>query len=120
MTCIPLDWRNPADYKFIQNLSKPGLAWQFICRNPEYRKDWDRELPKYLDVEKKIQKDPLNQDIPELTKPLPSIEDPSFVIYPISKVLEKKWGLRCLFINLYTKQDHLRETFMLRGELAIS
>ena len=97
MSCKKLDWRNPDDYEFMNNLFKPGWAWQFIRRNPEYRKDWERELPKFLDGWKKIQEDPDNQGVPELTEPLLSIEDPAFAIYPISKVLEQKWGLKCLF-----------------------
>lgn len=41
-----LDWRKPEDYEFTKGLSLEGLAWQFLRRCPEYRKE-------YIDVSKK-------------------------------------------------------------------
>jgi hypothetical protein len=35
-----LDWREPADYAFTENLTPTGWAWEFLRRNPEYRADW--------------------------------------------------------------------------------
>ncbi|HEV7252102.1 MAG TPA: DUF6499 domain-containing protein [Mesorhizobium sp.] len=33
------DWRNPEAYKPIQDVTAPGFAWEFLRRNPEYRRD---------------------------------------------------------------------------------
>jgi len=35
------DWRNPDDYAFTNDLSSELWAWQFLRRNPGYRKDYD-------------------------------------------------------------------------------
>jgi Family of unknown function (DUF6499) len=34
-----IDWRSPADYEPLQNLDTVGLAWEFLRRNPDYRRD---------------------------------------------------------------------------------
>ena len=31
------DWRNDADYEYIQDLDAAGLAWECLRRNPAYR-----------------------------------------------------------------------------------
>ena len=33
------DWRSPAAYDYAKTLEAPGLAWEFLRRNPEYRAD---------------------------------------------------------------------------------
>ena len=35
------DWRNLGDYAFTQDLTPELWAWQFLRRNPGYRKDYD-------------------------------------------------------------------------------
>lgn len=35
------DWRNPNDYRFTETLSPELWAWQFLRRNPEYRRDYE-------------------------------------------------------------------------------
>ncbi|WP_341863834.1 DUF6499 domain-containing protein [Gymnodinialimonas sp. 57CJ19] len=30
------DWRNEADYTYIETLDVSGLAWECLRRNPEY------------------------------------------------------------------------------------
>ena len=35
------DWRKAQDYEFTKNLSSELWAWQFLRRNPEYKKDYD-------------------------------------------------------------------------------
>lgn len=37
------DWRTPAAYDHVQNISAAGFAWEFIRRDPDYRRDF-REM----------------------------------------------------------------------------
>ena len=34
------DWRSPEAYSKLQNADLTGLAWEFLRRNPEYRKHY--------------------------------------------------------------------------------
>lgn len=34
------DWRILSDYDYLNQLDRAGLAWEFLRRNPEYRKDF--------------------------------------------------------------------------------
>jgi hypothetical protein len=34
------DWRRPEDYVFTERLSGARWAWEFLRRNPEYRREW--------------------------------------------------------------------------------
>ena len=36
-----MNWRNPNDYTYTRQLSREQWAWEFLRRNPEYRRDWD-------------------------------------------------------------------------------
>ena len=45
------DWRNEDDYERTKTLSAEGWAWEFLRRNPEYRKDYEK-----LCVERKKRK----------------------------------------------------------------
>lgn len=33
------DWRSPETYKPIQDVNAAGFAWEFLRRNPDYRRD---------------------------------------------------------------------------------
>jgi hypothetical protein len=33
------DWRSAAAYAYLDNLSPSELAWEFLRRNPDYRRD---------------------------------------------------------------------------------
>ena len=33
------DWRSAADYAPLLALHRPGFAWEFLRRNPDYRRD---------------------------------------------------------------------------------
>jgi hypothetical protein len=35
-----LDWRSPEAYSKLQNADLAGLAWEYLRRNPEYRKQY--------------------------------------------------------------------------------
>ena len=37
---LPLNWRDPADYAFTEALAGAQWAWEFLRRNPEYRREW--------------------------------------------------------------------------------
>lgn len=36
------DWRNPEDYTYTESLHVHDWAWEFLRRNPEYRKAWTK------------------------------------------------------------------------------
>jgi hypothetical protein len=36
------DWRYSDDYPDSQDISKKQFAWEFLRRNPDYQKDYDR------------------------------------------------------------------------------
>ncbi|MEN8179022.1 MAG: DUF6499 domain-containing protein [Pseudomonadota bacterium] len=35
-----LNWHNPQAYQFTNNLNAEQWAWEFLRRNPQYRKEW--------------------------------------------------------------------------------
>jgi len=43
------DWRKPADYPFPKDRPVHYWAWEFLRRNPDYRKDWDGALSRFLE-----------------------------------------------------------------------
>ena len=38
------DWTNPDDYAFLDNATPEVWAWEFLRRNPEYKKDWENYI----------------------------------------------------------------------------
>ena len=38
------DWRSPEAAEALKTLDRPGFAWEFLRRNPEYREDYRRAL----------------------------------------------------------------------------
>jgi hypothetical protein len=40
------NWRSPAAYAYLSNLSTADLAFEFLRRNPEYRADFQRASEK--------------------------------------------------------------------------
>lgn len=36
------DWRSPAAYVYLSDLTPPALAWEFLRRSPEYRAEYER------------------------------------------------------------------------------
>jgi hypothetical protein len=34
------DWRSPAVYAYVSDLDPSGFAWEFLRRNPEYRREY--------------------------------------------------------------------------------
>src|SRR5579863_2611582 len=35
------DWRDPASYDDTRDLTREGWAWEFLRRNPKYRRAWN-------------------------------------------------------------------------------
>jgi hypothetical protein len=35
-----LNWQSPDDYQFTNTLSREQWAWEFLRRNPDYRREW--------------------------------------------------------------------------------
>ena len=36
------DWRSPSAVEALDRLDRAGFAWEFLRRNPRYRKDYSR------------------------------------------------------------------------------
>jgi hypothetical protein len=37
-----LNWRSPEAYYDLRSLDAPGFAWQYLSRNPDFRRDQKR------------------------------------------------------------------------------
>jgi hypothetical protein len=35
----PADWRSPAGYEELRSLDAPGIAWEFLRRNPDFERE---------------------------------------------------------------------------------
>jgi hypothetical protein len=102
------DWRNPADYSFPRNFPAYRWAWEFLRRNPDYRKDWSNalsrlrsktgEFQEHEDWKERLRRGEHLVLIDELRTEDPG--DPCFYL-PVDEV--EKWGLRVL-VNPFT--DH--------------
>ncbi len=56
------NWRNAADYKFTKDLDLNGWAWEFLRRNLDYRKDWEKELNYFLKKNRLLTKKEIEDD----------------------------------------------------------
>jgi hypothetical protein len=43
------DWRSPAAYTYLNNLTPAELAWEFLRRNPNYQRDVQTPVSKTID-----------------------------------------------------------------------
>ncbi len=57
------DWRNPEAYSFAQCLNREQWAWEFLRRNPDYRRDWAAFAATWRDLEAAYGRPP-NRDFP--------------------------------------------------------
>ncbi|CAM5761079.1 hypothetical protein LMIY3S_00015 [Labrys miyagiensis] len=39
---IEIDWRSPAAYEHAQSIPAAGFAWEYLRRDEEYQRDFDR------------------------------------------------------------------------------
>jgi hypothetical protein len=37
----PAEWRSPETERELNRLERQGFAWEFLRRNPDYRRDFD-------------------------------------------------------------------------------
>jgi len=81
---VKRDWKNDKDYNFTDNLDSHGWAWEFLRRNPGYRKDWEKELKNYFSGSKPHK--------------LPNIDEDDFFIDPVLTDCKAKWGILC-YVN---------------------
>jgi hypothetical protein len=46
------DWRSPAAYAYVADLSPSDLAWEFLRRNPDYQRECQalQQQPESLDL----------------------------------------------------------------------
>jgi hypothetical protein len=81
------NWRDPKEYEFRSNVW-PGIeeefwAWEFLRRNINYQKDWNKELKFFQSSS---------------SEPIGNIESSSFFLEPQQNDCRKKWGIY-YFIN---------------------
>ena len=53
-----LNWRDAAEYNFPRDFPNIRWAWEFLRRNPEYRKDWTTALARFRDTPEAFGYDP--------------------------------------------------------------
>ncbi|MCA1906238.1 MAG: winged helix-turn-helix domain-containing protein [Desulfarculus sp.] len=75
------DWRDPKCYEYTKSHTCYQWAWEFLRRNPEYKADWEKELPEGLAR--------IKRDTPDRCP----IDHPCFVLTMESPKYVKKWGL---------------------------
>lgn len=90
-----LNWKELKDYEFTKTLNSKKWAWEFLRRNPDYIKEWEKELPLELERRKNILSDPETKDCSHLEgyrKNTP--ESSHFIIrgHSLNKYF-KKWGI---------------------------
>ncbi len=56
------DWRNPHDYAFTRHLTAAQWAWEFLRRNPDYRREWAEFIATWRNLEAAYGK-PAQRDI---------------------------------------------------------
>jgi hypothetical protein len=102
------DWRNPDDYRFPRNFPAFRWAWEFLRRNPDYRKDWSAALSRFHSKTGEFQEhkdwmDRLRRGEHLVLPGELGTEDPDDPLFylPVGEV--EKWGLRVL-VNPFT--DH--------------
>lgn len=88
------DWRKPEDYDSLDNLTPSQWAWEFLRRNEEYIKAWNRYI-EYL-------------------------SSPDDSAQPVSEELwgAWKWGLKGLYLDPYERHRNV-EFLPLGGEEAL-
>ncbi len=93
------DFTNEDEYSFLDSASPEVWAWEFLRRNPEYKKDWDRyvtylhcketyksNLQEISEKTKKIYAEKIKEGVNYLSPPKGEIE-----------LLANKWNLNWLY-----------------------
>jgi len=98
------DWRKAEDYHFPATFPRYRWAWEFLRRNPDYRKDWQAALSRFLSKTEEFEegRDPMADllagrkqvGVGEDWKEDP--EDPAFYL-PVEEAA--RWGLSRGLLN---------------------
>ncbi|MCX5823380.1 MAG: DUF6499 domain-containing protein, partial [Deltaproteobacteria bacterium] len=104
------DWKIAADYDDLRKKTPCQWAWEFLRRNPDYIREWEKELPLELERIRSITSDTKIKDAPWLamyrayTPGLYTPESLFFVIrgQSLNKFF-KKWGI----LNLVNPEQDL-------------
>jgi len=102
-----LEWWKPKDYSFTKKLDPLGWAWEFLRRNPDYRVDFEKELPGYLEWCEKMSSGPPMQELVGDKAERIGPEHPRFEISGSidAGIYYNKWGLVGL-LNPDTDKPH--------------
>jgi hypothetical protein len=91
------DWRNAAEYRFPRGFPKHRWAWEFLRRNPDYRKDWASVLTRYS----ANPEDYFGPDETRYPEPIPADdswnEDPEHPNFYLPAHESAKWSLLDMF-----------------------
>lgn len=64
------DWDKPQQYEYVERLKENGLRWEFLRRDPNYRKDWLNRKPYgFMKYELYDWHDPSQEAAPKYTQP---------------------------------------------------
>jgi len=89
------DWKKSADYEDLRKLTTCQWAWEFLRRNPNYIKEWKKELPLEIERINKLLSDPETKDAPYLEGYRKNTPESCHFNIPgqsLSKYF-KKWGI---------------------------
>jgi hypothetical protein len=88
------DWRNPADYDYLLEdaMTPERWAWEFLRRNPDYRREWDQLLANG-EANRIMRKEGLLRKSPDLYIPAPESKKWELMAYDNPKIPYPK-GLR--------------------------
>lgn len=89
------DWKKSADYEDLKKLKSDRWAWEFLRRNPNYIRKWEKELPLELERIKKLLSSPEAKDAPYLEGYRKNTPESSHFIIPGRSLSEyfKRWGI---------------------------
>ena len=92
------DWRKAGDYKgFNAKTKRKRWAWEFLRRNPEYQKAWDRELQAYQKANLENFINPANYNKAKYRRLLADQHKQVAVLTGKTAITEAdKWGLTIL------------------------
>jgi hypothetical protein len=90
-----LNWKELKDYEFTQTLNSKKWAWEFLRRNPDYIKEWEKELPLEQARIKKLLSDPETKAAKYLDGYRKNTPESSHFIIPGQSLDKyfKKWGI---------------------------
>lgn len=85
------DWKNEEDYAYTDTNTIERWAWEFLRRNPDYRKEWEQELEKF-DQGESVNQRYIDQQKAGISQPFWNIGDPTKDDFVILSDYNQ-WGL---------------------------